>query len=149
MKRSHFVPFLSVLLLLIAAGTAFPQKKSAEPREMDFDEAGSEETLNRQLWEYSKKSSYKKALKYVARAQALSRQTRPAAANTLPNGWRIAPAGEQVSVGRLPMEAVPFAGNVVVLNTGYYSGEPQQVSVVEPNSRRVVKVLRLAGLFPS
>ena len=114
---------------------------------MDFDEAGKEETLNRELWEKVKKTPYENALRHVAKAK---RNAPPISTRaTLPNGWQIAPAGEQTEVGRLPFEAVAFGGQTVVLNTGYYNKEPQEVSVVNPNTRQVVKILHLRGLYPS
>jgi YVTN family beta-propeller protein len=113
-----------------------------------FDRAEDEEDLNRELWEYVKGTPYAGALSYVAAAQARAQAARVAEA-VLPTGWRIAPAGRQVELGRLPYEAVPFAGRLVVLNTGYYTREPQEVSVVEPNSGQVEKTLRINSLFPS
>ncbi|HEX2639441.1 MAG TPA: hypothetical protein VHL50_02670, partial [Pyrinomonadaceae bacterium] len=140
--------WLAAVVMFLAVHFTAAQKKNSTAPEMDFDEAGSEETLNRELWESAKRTSYKTALRHIARSRRTAGRTAPALAE-LPNGWRIAPAGQQVPVGRLPMEAIAFAGQIVVLNTGYYSGEPQQMSVVDPNSQRVVKVLRVPGLFPS
>ncbi|MFL6332437.1 MAG: bifunctional YncE family protein/alkaline phosphatase family protein [Pyrinomonadaceae bacterium] len=113
-----------------------------------FDRAEDEEDLNRELWEYVKGTPYAGALSYVAAAQARAQAARVAEA-VLPTGWKLAPAGRQVELGRLPYEAVPFAGRLVVLNTGYYTREPQEVSVVEPASGRVEKTLRINSLFPS
>ena len=141
---SVFIVFLTVIFL---TGIASSQKKSILPQhEMDFDEAGEEETLNRQLWETVKKTRYENALRHAAKAKQTARSA--AARATLPNGWQIAPAGEQVEVGRLPFEAVAYAGQTVVLNTGYYNKEPQEVSIINPNSQKVVKVLHLPGLYP-
>jgi exopolysaccharide biosynthesis protein len=67
----------------------------------------------------------------------------------LPNGWKIAPSGTQVEVGRLPYEAVSYAGKLVVLNTGYYNKEPQEVSVVDLKQGKLVKTLKFNSLFPS
>ena len=114
---------------------------------MDYDEAGEEETLNRQLWEAVKKTKYETALRHVAKAKQTAARSIAERA-TLPNGWQIAPAGEQVEVGRLPFEAISYAGQTVVLNTGYYNKEPQEVSVINPNSGQLVKVLHLPGLYP-
>ena len=113
-----------------------------------FDRAEDEEDLNRELWEYVKGTPYAGALSYVAAAQARAQAARVAEA-VLPTGWKLAPAGRQVELGRLPYEAVPFAGRLVVLNTGYYTREAQEVSVVEPASGRVEKTLRINSLFPS
>ena len=121
-----------------------------------FDRAEDEEDLNRELWEYVKGTPYAGALSYVATAQARAQAARVAEA-VLPTGWKIAPAGRQVELGRLPYEAVPFAGRLVVLNNGYYSGAAQEISVVDTASGQVVKTLRLprsapaapGSLFPS
>lgn len=138
-----------LLLIILFAGFSLAQVKPKDvAREMDFDEAGAEETLNRELWEAVKKTPYENALRRVARFKQAARSSLLSRA-TLPNGWRIAPAGEQVEVGRLPMEAVAYNGQIVVLNTGYYNKEPQEISVVNPDSRQVVKILRVPGLYPS
>lgn len=139
---------LFIIILLTALSSAQDKPKPAE-REMDFDEAGEEETLNRELWETIKKTPYETALRHVAKVKQSVARRQVAARATLPNGWRIAPAGEQIEVGRLPFEAISYAGQTVVLNAGYYNKEPQEVSVVSPNSRRIVKVLRLPALYPS
>ena len=49
----------------------------------------------------------------------------------------------------MPYEAVPFAGRLVVLDTGYYFREPQEVSIVDIGSGRAVKTLKINSLFPS
>ncbi|HEX7955622.1 MAG TPA: hypothetical protein VF508_01685, partial [Pyrinomonadaceae bacterium] len=113
-----------------------------------FDRAEDEEDLNRELWEYVRGTPYEGALRYVSEAQAQARAARVAEA-VLPTGWKLAPAGRQVELGRLPYEAVEFAGRLVVLNTGYYSREPQEVSVVDVASGRVEKTVRINSLFPS
>ncbi|HYJ45955.1 MAG TPA: hypothetical protein VEV81_05015, partial [Pyrinomonadaceae bacterium] len=139
--------FLSLLLVLTIAGPT-PAQSKKDSRVLDFDRAEDEEDLNRELWEFAKQSSYDEALRYVSAAQQQSQAARTSEV-ILPNGWKIAPAGAQVEVGRLPYEAVPFAGRLVVLNTGYYTREPQEVSVVDTGSGQVVKTLRLQSLFPS
>ena len=122
----------------------------AEPEERAdfFDRAEDEEDLNRELWEYVKGTPYESALSYVAAAQTRAQAARVAEA-ALPTGWKLAPAGRQVELGRLPYEAVPFAGRLVVLNTGYYSREPQELSVVDTATARVEKTLKLNSIFPS
>jgi hypothetical protein len=40
-------------------------------------------------------------------------------------------------------------GKLVVLNTGYYYQEPQEVSIVDPQTSQVIKTLRFNSLFPS
>ncbi|MCA1621902.1 MAG: hypothetical protein LC795_22030 [Acidobacteria bacterium] len=145
------LPVVALLLSLCpAAHVAAQDDDDEECRERAgfFDRAEDEEDLNRELWEYVKGTPYAGALSYVARAQARAREARVAEA-VLPTGWRIAPAGRQVELGRLPYEAVPFAGRLVVLNTGYYSREPQEVSVVNPASGSVEKTVRLNSMFPS
>lgn len=144
-RLSALVSFL--LLIIIASSFALAQEKREE-RIVDVDRAEDEEDLNRELWEFARKTSYTEALRYVAAAQQRSQAVRSAEV-TLPTGWKIAPAGTQVEVGRLPYEAIPFAGRLVVLNNGYYTREPQEVSVVDVASGQVVKTLRLQSLFPS
>ena len=111
-------------------------------RELAPDQPGEEEDLNRELWNFSKKSPYPSPPKgEIAKQSALE--------VVLPNGWKIAPAGTQVEVGRLPYEAVLYAGHLVVLNTGYYNKEPQEVSVIDLKRGTLVKTLRFNSLFPS
>jgi YVTN family beta-propeller protein len=66
----------------------------------------------------------------------------------LPTGWKIDPAGKQVEVGRLPYEAAFYNGKLVVLNNGYYSGEPQEISVIDPERGEVIKTDTLHSMFP-
>ena len=140
----------------VAAQDKERKEKEREERAEYFDRAEDEQDLNRELWEYAKGTPYEQVLNYVAAAQARARAARVAEAE-LPNGWRIAPAGRQVEVGRLPYEAVSFAGRVVVLDTGYYSDslthnpqdKPQEISVVDAATGQVVKTLRPNSIFPS
>src|SRR5712691_10080273 len=132
------------LLTVFTIGT--PAQDQSKQR--DFDQPDEEEDLNRELWEFARKIPYADILPYVAAAQRESRAKQTSEVE-LPNGWRIAPAGKQVEVGRLPYEAVPFAGRLVVLDTGYYYKEPQEVSVVDTESGRVEKTLKIKSLFPS
>src|SRR4051794_20968099 len=138
-------------LLLAVCNTPLRVGSQTRPREERadfFDRAEDEEDLNRELWEYLKGTPYESALSYVSEAQARAQTARVAEA-ALPTGWKIAPAGRQVELGRLPYEAVPFAGRLVVLNTGYYSREPQELSVVDIATARVEKTVKLNSLFPS
>jgi len=112
------------------------------------DDPDDQEDLNRELWEFARGTPYDSILEYVKEAQRASRATQTAEVE-LPNGWRIKPAGTQVEVGRLPYEMVEFAGKLVVLNTGYYYQEPQEVSIVDPQTAQVIKTLRINSLFPS
>ena len=124
-----------------------PQQQVSKPqqeasRESAPDQPGEEEDLNRELWEFAKGTPYPGTVKKEPKAGEVAEAT-------LPNGWKIAPAGKQVEVGRLPYEAVPYAGQLVVLNTGWYGKEPQEVSVVDPKQGKVVKTLQFNSLFPS
>lgn len=136
-----------ILLALVLSGTATAQSRPTL-RELGPDQPGEDEDLNRELWESIRKTPYANALRHVASVQRAA-PLGPPADVMLPNGWRIAPAGRQVEVGRFPCEVTAYAGQIVVLNTGYYSKEPQEVSIVSPDYRQVVKVLRLPSLFPS
>jgi sugar lactone lactonase YvrE len=124
------------------------EREEHEARADFFDRAEDEEDLNRELWEFVKGTPYESALSYVAAAQARAEGARVTEA-ALPTGWKVTPAGRQVELGRLPYEAVPFAGRLVVLNTGYYSREPQELSVVDTSSARVEKTVKLNSIFPS
>src|SRR5262245_20497517 len=119
-----------------------------EEKERQVDDPSEEDELNRGLWEFARGTPYDQILPYVAEAQRKSRANEVAEVE-LPNGWRLAPAGRQIDVGRLPYEAVPFAGKLVVLNTGHYYKEPQEVSVVDTDSGTVEKTLKINSLFPS
>ncbi len=147
----------------LAAATAAAQSarprapaaaRSARPaRDIDdFDAPGDMDDLSRQLWATARRRlSYDAAVRYARRAQRrttarASADVRAGAAE-LPTGWAIAPAGAQVATGRLPFEAVAFAGRVVVLNTGYYPGEPQPLTVVD--ARGAERTVPLGALFPA
>jgi YVTN family beta-propeller protein len=116
------------------------------------DDPDDQDDLNRELWEFARKTPYDSILPYIAAAQKQSK-AREIAEVELPNGWRIAPAGQQVEVGRLPYTFTMFAGKLVVLDTGYYyfpnTKEPQEVSIVDVDTAQVVKTLRINSLFPS
>ena len=124
---------------------------SGQERQRRVDDPEDQEDLNRELWEFARRTSYESIQPYIAEAQRQSK-TRQVAEVELPNGWRITPAGTLVEVGRLPYEAIFFAGKLVVLDTGYYyprDKEPQEVSIVDVPSEQVVKTLRINSLFPS
>jgi DNA-binding beta-propeller fold protein YncE len=113
------------------------------------DEPEGMEDLTRELWKFARGGGYERA---VRRANAsAARFARQAPELRLPTGWVLAPAGRQLELGRLPYEAVPFAGRLVVLNNGYYPAgiEEPEVSVVDVASNRVTRTLRLASLYPS
>ncbi|MDQ3918613.1 MAG: hypothetical protein M3348_09060 [Acidobacteriota bacterium] len=154
--RSKLLIAAALLFALCAhAPRAAAQTDERASRADNFDRAEDEEDLNRELWEYLKGTPYEDALRYVAAAQASAARAREDVAE-LPSGWRIAPAGRQVEVGRLPYEAVTFNGRLVVLNAGYYTREAQEISVVDTASGQVVKTIRPktsqgvpGSLFPS
>src|SRR5436190_2409841 len=130
-----------VSLLIIVAAAALAQERVA-------DDPDDEDDLNRGLWEFASKTPYEKMLSYVEEEQHKSRATVKAEVE-LPTGWKLAPAGTHVAVGRLPYEAVLFNGKLVVLNTGYYYHEPQTVTIVDPQTMQVLKTFTLSSLFPS
>src|SRR5947207_7065903 len=144
---SRYRSLANISLLLLLSLFTFPSS-AEESRSRRVDDPDDQEDLNRQLWEFAKHTPYESILSYVAEAQRRSKANESAEVE-LPNGWRIAPAGAQVEVGRLPYEMVQFAGKLVVLNTGYYYQEPQEVSIVDPQTAQVIKTLRLNSLFPS
>ncbi|HLK56001.1 MAG TPA: bifunctional YncE family protein/alkaline phosphatase family protein [Chthonomonadaceae bacterium] len=147
MKWLRGLLILSLLLALMPGRPAMAQPP-AKGADIDVDAPGDEERLNRELWEALKKTPYAEAQAHIASV----RQTQGAfdLVVPLPNGWKLAPAGSSVEVGRFPYEAVAYAGAVVVLNTGYYSGQEQpEVSVVDPVAGTVVQILHFEALFPS
>ena len=134
------------------------EKSNRNKYEMEFDEPGSEQVLNQQLWEFAKGTPYKSVEAYVARAQAKSHASMSGDV-ALPTGWKINPAGAQVQVGHLPYEAIMYNKKLVVLNTGYYSGyskatfqdtlKSQEISVIDPQSGVVEKTIKLNCIFPN
>src|SRR5438477_3775688 len=137
---TKFSPIIVLLILTWGICLVAQQRRVDDPDD--------QEDLNRELWELAKHTPYESILSYVAEAQRKSKANENAEVE-LPNGWRIAPAGTQVEVGRLPYEMVRFEGKLVVLDTGYYYQEPQAVSIVDPQTGQVIKTLRLNSLFPS
>ncbi|HXD30227.1 MAG TPA: bifunctional YncE family protein/alkaline phosphatase family protein [Pyrinomonadaceae bacterium] len=142
---------LRLLILLVALVSLvfclFIYVAAQEPERV-ADDPEDEEELNEELWEFARNTPYEKILAYVAEEQRKSRETVKAEVE-LPNGWRLAPAGTQIPVGRLPYEAILFSGKLVVLNTGYYYREPQVASVIDLQSMKVEKTITLNSLFPS
>lgn len=147
MRRKFFEVTIGLRVILTIVFLLF-STALAQEHERVADDPEDEEELNEELWEFARNTPYKDILSYVAEAQRKSRKTVKAEVE-LPNGWRLAPAGTQIPVGRLPYEAVLFAGKLVVLNTGYYYREPQVVSVINPQTMQVEKTLTLNSLFPS
>ena len=146
-RKRHALAFVFLFIVMTLGGGGGALAQDKEQRVLAVDQPEDEEDLNRELWEFARKTPYAEALRYVTLAQATA-QARRISEATLPNGWKIAPAGAQVEVGRLPYEAIFFAGRLVVLNTGYYTKE-QEVSVVDVGSGQVVKTLKIKSLFPS
>src|SRR5436853_1092634 len=144
---SRYRSLAKISLLLLLSLFTFPSS-AQEYRSSRVDDPDDQEDLNRELWEIAKHIPYDSILSYVAEAQRRSKANENAEVE-LPNGWRIAPAGTQVEVGRLPYEMVQFQGKLVVLDTGYYYQEPQAVSIVDPQTGQVIKTLRFNSLFPS
>lgn len=123
-------------------------RKGQGGAKIDADDPADEERLNRELWESIKHTSYTEMRKRVAKAQRSAERNDTEL--PLPNGWKLAPAGISVGVGRFPYEAILYAGHVVVLNTGYYTGAAKpEISVVDPNSNAVTQTLHVDSLFPS
>ncbi len=143
MLKGKIIFFVSALSLFVVS-SGYTQSRD----NFEFDQPGSENTLNRQLWEFAKGTPYSTVESYVARAQAKSRAAMSDELQ-LPTGWKINPAGKQVGVGRLPYEAIVYNGKLVVLNTGFYSREPQVVSVIDPSSGDVEKTVQINSMFPS
>jgi hypothetical protein len=113
------------------------------------DEPEEMEDLTRELWKFARGKGYDQA---VRRANASATKFAAQAPQLrLPTGWVLAPAGAQVELGRMPYEAVSFAGRVVVLNNGYYLQglEDPEISVVDAAGPRVTRTLRVASLYPS
>src|SRR5712691_1633641 len=146
MNRKPATLTATIISLFLLTVFNFGTLAQDQSKQRDFDQPDEQEDLNRELWEFASKTPYADILPYVAEAQRESRAKQTSEVE-LPNGWRIAPAGTQVEVGRLPYEAVFFAGRLVVLDTGYYYKEPQEVSIVDIDSAQVEKTLRLNSLF--
>src|SRR5881227_1977835 len=139
-RPSEVLCLLLTTIVLICAVTVPAQRRVDDPDD--------QEDLNRELWEFAKHTPYESILSYIKATQRASKASQTAEVE-LPNGWRITPAGTQVEVGRLPYEMVQFAGKLVVLNTGYYYQEPQEVSIVDPQTAQIIKTIRFNSLFPS
>ena len=113
------------------------------------DEPEEMEDLTRELWRFARGKGYDRAVRRANTSAAKFAAQVPQL--RLPTGWVLAPAGAQVELGRLPYEAVSFAGRVVVLNNGYYLQglEDPEISIVDIAAPRVTGTLRVASLYPS
>lgn len=124
-------------------------KRSVMSNRSGPDEPEEMEDLTRELWKFARGGGYDRAVRRATASAARFATQTPEL--RLPTGWVLAPAGAQVELGRLPYEAVSFAGRVVVLNNGYYPQglEDPEVSVVDIARLRVTRTLRVASLYPS
>jgi len=61
----------------------------------------------------------------------------------LPNGWKIAPVGEQVPLDTLPMSSAisPNGRYVLVLNGGY---KPPSISVIDAETKKELSRVKVA-----
>jgi len=124
-------------------------KRSVMSARSGPDEPEEMEDLTRELWKFARGKGYDRA---VRRANASAAKFAAQAPQMrLPTGWVLAPAGAQVELGRMPYEAVSFAGRVVVLNNGYYLQglEDPEISIVDAARPSVTRTLRVASLYPS
>ncbi len=115
-------------------------------RSQSFDRPGDEDDLNREIWQLSGRRDYERLIAKLRQAQ---RHPATPPILPLPNGWRLAPAGQQVEVGRLPYEALIYQGRLVVINSGYTGKAPQTLSVINPSSGRLERTIPLQNLYPS
>jgi len=149
MKRFKAALVFAAVWLIVCCWNAMAEEEGSS-RFSAPDQPGEEDILNRELWQFAKGTPYEEAERHIEEM----RKTEPAppAEVVLPTGWKIAPAGRQLEVGRLPEEAVFYKGHIVVLNTGYYlkdkkEMEPQEISIVDPASGELA-VLHPGSLFP-
>ena len=158
----------TILVVLLAAVLGAPaaraQARAAAPRRGDADDRPTRtamssrsdpddpaemDALTRELWRFARRTPYEAAVRHAARAQARAARETPTV--TLPTGWRIAPAGAQLELGRLPYEATMFGNRLVVLNDGWYptGADNPEVTIVDLAGPRIVETLRLPSLYPS
>ncbi len=112
-----------------------------------MDDPRDQERLSREIWESVKHTPYSEAVAYAKAAQQASRASAAPATVTLPTGWKITPAGTQVSVGTLPFDAVGFNASVVVVDSGSSNG-PQDIKVLDPASAQVVQTIPIQNVYP-
>ena len=111
-----------------------------------MDDPRQREERARRAWESIQHTPYSEAVAYAQGQQAQAGRAAGSLA-TLPTGWKIMPAGAQVSVGKLPFHAVAFNGSVVVIDSGYSNG-PQDFAVVDPLSATRRNTIPVQNLFP-
>ncbi len=136
--------FTLPLLILLASIPAWADDDDTP----GLDVPGQEQKLNAELWRFAKNSSYEVVQADLNKTRKESKKNLTTEV-TLPNDWRMAPAGGQLELGRYPMVAVPFGGNLVVLNNGYYVETNPEISVVSADSSQILKTLTVPSLFPS
>ncbi len=134
--------------LLAFLGACLPAFGLDDDDTPGLDVPGQEQKLNAELWKFAKNTSFEVVQKDLEARHEESRQTIPTEV-TLPNGWRMAPAGNQLELGRYPMVVVPFAGNLVVLNNGYYVETNPEISVVSGHGSQLLKTLTTPPFFPA
>ena len=121
-------------------------RNQAIDRSQSFDRPGDEDDLNREIWQLSGRRDYGRLMAKLRKAQARPQRT---PILPLPNGWRLAPAGHQIAVGRLPYGALMYQGRLVVINSGYTGKDPQTLSVIKPDSGRLERTIPIQNLYPS
>src|SRR4051794_25168478 len=99
----------TLLLPLVSLALPVLGRPAGPAREVEPDEAGQEQQLNRELWEARKHRPYEEAEEHVRRARRHRKSARDAGV-VLPTGWRLMAAGDQTPVGRLPYHAVSYGG---------------------------------------
>ena len=142
-----WVLFLGLLMWLpaVLAQGDDDDKTPASAGTVRMDDPAAQQRVNREIWESIKRTPYSDALSHVAAARALA--ANPGNLVTLPTGWRIGPAGTQISAGHLPFDAVIFNGAVVVMNTGYYDG-PQNFMAIDPATGQTLATVSEQNLYP-
>lgn len=148
MKNSMRSLILSFVLSAFIIIVSIPQSSCAQDDNMGFDVPGTEHMLNSELWAFAKGTPYSSIQSYLHREHALSR-AKETGEISLPTGWKISPAGRQVQVGRFPGDAISYNDCLVVLNTGDYWREPQELSVIDMKEAKVVRTVKLNSIFPS
>ncbi len=135
-------------LILFALLISFAVSARAQTDNVGFDVPGTEHILNSQLWRFAKGTRYSSIQSYLRISHLLSQKSE-SGEMSLPTGWKIRPAGTQVELGRLPYDAIMYNGRLVVLNSGDYYKEPQELSVVDIEDGKVIKTVKLNSIFPS
>src|ERR1035441_9919003 len=138
---------LVVIFFSVFWGACLPVLALEDEDTPGLDVPGQEQKLNADLWRFAKNTSYEAVQKDLEEKHGESQKTIPRELR-LPNGWRMAPAGNQLELGRYPMVVTPFAGNLVVLNNGYYVETNPEISVVSSDGTRLLKTLTTPSLFP-